>query len=149
RGDPAGADFDSRRADHGSGYEERTRRAGGAGATLRRADDVSYHARIVTRRRRRSDFASRSRKNSGARHARRVGAPQRPLSRDGPRAGRAATGAKTRSRGGPMNRSTLTANAAQVEMRAMKILYLCADSGIPVLGRKGASVHVRELIAAF
>ncbi len=31
----------------------------------------------------------------------------------------------------------------------MKILYLCADSGIPVLGRKGASVHVREMIAAF
>src|SRR5207247_344516 len=31
----------------------------------------------------------------------------------------------------------------------MKILYLCADAGIPVLGRKGASVHVRELIAAF
>ncbi|MEY4385218.1 MAG: hypothetical protein RLY20_501, partial [Verrucomicrobiota bacterium] len=31
----------------------------------------------------------------------------------------------------------------------MKILYLCPDLGIPVLGRKGASVHVRELIAAF
>ncbi|MGR3311006.1 MAG: glycosyltransferase, partial [Candidatus Brocadiales bacterium] len=31
----------------------------------------------------------------------------------------------------------------------MKILYLCTDFGIPVLGRKGASVHVRELIAAF
>lgn len=31
----------------------------------------------------------------------------------------------------------------------MKILYLCTDAGIPVLGRKGASVHVRELIAAF
>jgi len=31
----------------------------------------------------------------------------------------------------------------------MKILYLCPDSGIPVLGRKGASVHVRELIGAF
>jgi len=31
----------------------------------------------------------------------------------------------------------------------MKILYLCPDRGIPVLGRKGASVHVRELIAAF
>ena len=30
----------------------------------------------------------------------------------------------------------------------MKILYLCADLGIPVLGRKGASVHVRELVAA-
>ena len=39
--------------------------------------------------------------------------------------------------------------AAQVEPRAMKILYVCADAGIPVLGRKGASVHVRELIAAF
>src|SRR5437773_380454 len=31
----------------------------------------------------------------------------------------------------------------------MKILYLCSDSGIPVLGRKGASVHVRSLIEAF
>lgn len=31
----------------------------------------------------------------------------------------------------------------------MKILYLCPDPGIPVLGRKGASVHVRELVAAF
>lgn len=30
----------------------------------------------------------------------------------------------------------------------MKILYLCPDLGIPVLGRKGASVHVRELISA-
>ena len=31
----------------------------------------------------------------------------------------------------------------------MKILYLCPDLGIPVLGRKGAAVHVREMIAAF
>ncbi len=31
----------------------------------------------------------------------------------------------------------------------MKILYICPDYGIPVLGHKGASVHVRELIAAF
>ncbi len=30
----------------------------------------------------------------------------------------------------------------------MKILYLNADRGIPVLGDKGASVHVREFIAA-
>ena len=30
----------------------------------------------------------------------------------------------------------------------MKILYLSADLGIPVLGRKGASVHVRSLVAA-
>lgn len=30
----------------------------------------------------------------------------------------------------------------------MNILYLCTDTGIPVLGRKGASVHVRALIAA-
>ena len=30
----------------------------------------------------------------------------------------------------------------------MKILYLCPDLGIPVLGHKGASVHVRELSAA-
>ncbi|AOV17139.1 glycosyl transferase [Acidihalobacter aeolianus] len=31
----------------------------------------------------------------------------------------------------------------------MKIAYLCADGGIPVLGHKGASVHVREMIGAF
>src|SRR3954464_10037278 len=31
----------------------------------------------------------------------------------------------------------------------MKILYLCPDLGVPVLGRKGASVHVREMVAAF
>jgi glycosyltransferase involved in cell wall biosynthesis len=31
----------------------------------------------------------------------------------------------------------------------VKILYMCPDLGIPVLGRKGASVHVRELVAAF
>jgi glycosyltransferase involved in cell wall biosynthesis len=31
----------------------------------------------------------------------------------------------------------------------MKILYLCSDLGVPVLGRKGAAVHVRELVAAF
>lgn len=31
----------------------------------------------------------------------------------------------------------------------MKILYLCPDPGVPVLGRKGAAVHVRELAAAF
>ena len=31
----------------------------------------------------------------------------------------------------------------------MKILYLSSDLGVPVLGRKGASVHVRELVAAF
>ena len=31
----------------------------------------------------------------------------------------------------------------------MKILYLCPDLGVPVLGQKGASIHVRELVAAF
>ena len=31
----------------------------------------------------------------------------------------------------------------------MKILYLCPDLGIPVLGRKGAAVHVREMLGAF
>lgn len=30
----------------------------------------------------------------------------------------------------------------------MKVLYLCPDLGIPVLGRKGAAVHVRSLAAA-
>jgi glycosyltransferase involved in cell wall biosynthesis len=31
----------------------------------------------------------------------------------------------------------------------VRILYVCADMGIPVLGNKGASVHVREMVAAF
>ena len=31
----------------------------------------------------------------------------------------------------------------------MKILYLCPDLGIPVLGRKGAAAHVRGLVTAF
>jgi len=31
----------------------------------------------------------------------------------------------------------------------MKILYLNQSSGIPILGGKGASVHIRELVAAF
>lgn len=30
----------------------------------------------------------------------------------------------------------------------MKILYLCADPGIPVLGSKGAAVHVRSMVGA-
>ncbi len=30
----------------------------------------------------------------------------------------------------------------------MRIAYLCADFGIPILGHKGASVHVRELVTA-
>ena len=30
----------------------------------------------------------------------------------------------------------------------MRILYLCADFGIPIRGYKGASVHVREMVAA-
>jgi glycosyltransferase involved in cell wall biosynthesis len=31
----------------------------------------------------------------------------------------------------------------------MRVLYICADTGIDVLGRKGAAIHVREMIAAF
>lgn len=31
----------------------------------------------------------------------------------------------------------------------MRILYLCGDQGIPAFGRKGASTHLREMIAAF
>jgi hypothetical protein len=31
----------------------------------------------------------------------------------------------------------------------MKILHLCPDPGIPVLGQKAAAVHVREMDAAF
>lgn len=32
--------------------------------------------------------------------------------------------------------------------KLMKIAYLCADRGIPVLGDKGASVHIREFVSA-
>jgi len=31
----------------------------------------------------------------------------------------------------------------------VKVLYICPDTGIDVLGHKGASVHVREMVAAF
>ena len=31
----------------------------------------------------------------------------------------------------------------------MRILYLCADHGVPILGTKGAAIHARELVAAF
>lgn len=31
----------------------------------------------------------------------------------------------------------------------MKIIYVCADPGIPVFGCKGASIHVQEMIRAF
>lgn len=31
----------------------------------------------------------------------------------------------------------------------MKILYLCSDLGIPILGNKGAAVHVRAMASAF
>jgi glycosyltransferase involved in cell wall biosynthesis len=31
----------------------------------------------------------------------------------------------------------------------MRLLYLSADPGVPVLGHKGASVHVREMVSAF
>lgn len=31
----------------------------------------------------------------------------------------------------------------------MRITYVCADPGIPVFGRKGASVHVQELVRAY
>ena len=30
----------------------------------------------------------------------------------------------------------------------MRVLYLSADPGVPVLGHKGASIHVRELARA-
>src|SRR5439155_7697902 len=49
--------------------------------------------------------------------------------------------------GGPQNFHGLT--FAPFAGSLMKILYLCSDLGIPVLGRKGASVHVRGLVAAF
>ncbi len=30
----------------------------------------------------------------------------------------------------------------------MKVLYICADLGVPLLGRKGAATHVRNLVSA-
>jgi len=30
----------------------------------------------------------------------------------------------------------------------MRLLYVSADPGVPILGHKGASVHVRELVTA-
>jgi glycosyltransferase involved in cell wall biosynthesis len=40
------------------------------------------------------------------------------------------------------------ANPPSGRRALMKIAYLCADRGIPVLGDKGASVHVREFVSA-
>ena len=40
------------------------------------------------------------------------------------------------------------ANTAPGRCQPLKIAYLCVDRGIPVLGDKGASVHVREFISA-
>lgn len=31
----------------------------------------------------------------------------------------------------------------------MRILYICADHGIPVFGEKGASIHIQQLVKAF
>jgi len=31
----------------------------------------------------------------------------------------------------------------------MRILYVCSDLGIPVLGHRGGSIHVRSLVNAF
>ena len=31
----------------------------------------------------------------------------------------------------------------------MRIAYVCADPGVPVFGRKGASIHVQEILRAF
>jgi len=39
------------------------------------------------------------------------------------------------------------ANTAPGRSQPLKIAYLCVDRGIPVLGDKGASVHVREFIS--
>src|SRR5688572_21636437 len=30
----------------------------------------------------------------------------------------------------------------------MRLAYICADPGVPVFGRKGASVHVQEVVRA-
>lgn len=51
-----------------------------------------------------------------------------------------------------LNRLTITPAAIPSASNGhgpLKILYLCPDLGIPVLGRKGASVHVRGLVTAF
>jgi glycosyltransferase involved in cell wall biosynthesis len=36
-----------------------------------------------------------------------------------------------------------------VTLPGVKILYLCTDLGIPILGQHGAAVHIRNLVAAF
>src|SRR5262249_36512204 len=36
----------------------------------------------------------------------------------------------------------------RADVSPLRILYLCADPGIPVLGFKGASTHVRSLVSA-
>ena len=30
----------------------------------------------------------------------------------------------------------------------MRLAYICMDSGVPVLGRKGCSIHVQEVVRA-
>src|SRR5260370_4662562 len=40
------------------------------------------------------------------------------------------------------------ADASAGKCAFMNIAYLCADRGVPVLGDKGASVHVREFVTA-
>ncbi len=40
------------------------------------------------------------------------------------------------------------ADASPGKRASMNIAYLCADRGVPVLGDKGASVHVREFATA-
>src|SRR5262245_40760487 len=30
----------------------------------------------------------------------------------------------------------------------MRIAYVCADQGVPIFGRKGASIHVQEVVRA-
>ena len=31
----------------------------------------------------------------------------------------------------------------------MRVAYVCADAGVPVFGKKGASIHVQEVVGAF
>src|SRR5262249_25873079 len=37
---------------------------------------------------------------------------------------------------------------ARARGRVMRVAYVCADQGVPVFGRKGASIHVQEVVRA-
>src|SRR5439155_1688964 len=76
----------------------------------------------------------------------------------GPRARRASRQGGTGARGGSL-RSTYQRHPAprlahrrgrvpRIRMRPPHIAYVCADRGIPIIGTKGGSTHIREMVNA-